>query len=78
MFDLLELDGQDLKREPLLTRKAILLRLLKGVPHGMVYNQHLEGDSPMIFRHAYGLGCEGIVSKRTRPRRIVPADRGTG
>jgi bifunctional non-homologous end joining protein LigD len=63
-FDLVEIDGQDLRREPLLTRKATLLSLLKSVPHGIVYNEHLEGDATMIFRHACRLGCEGIVSKR--------------
>jgi bifunctional non-homologous end joining protein LigD len=63
-FDLLALDGQDLKREPLLTRKTTLLSLLKGAPHGILYNEHMEGDGAMIFRHACRLGCEGIVSKR--------------
>jgi bifunctional non-homologous end joining protein LigD len=64
-FDLLELNGQDLKREPLLTRKTTLLSLLKGAPAGIVFNEHLEGDGVMIFRHACRLGCEGIVSKRS-------------
>ena len=59
-FDLL-----NLKREPLLTRKATLLSLLKGAPHGILYNEHMEGDGPMIFKHACKLGCEGIVSKRS-------------
>jgi bifunctional non-homologous end joining protein LigD len=63
-FDLLELDGQDLRREPLRTRKSTLLSLLKGAPAGIVYNEHLEGDGAMIFRHACRLCCEGIVSKR--------------
>jgi bifunctional non-homologous end joining protein LigD len=63
-FDLVELNGEDLRREPLLTRKSTLLSLLKGAPHGIVYNEHIEGDGPMIFRHACRLGCEGIVSKR--------------
>jgi bifunctional non-homologous end joining protein LigD len=63
-FDLLEIDGQDLKRDPLLTRKATLQSLLKGASHGVLYNEHMEGDGAMIFRHACKLGCEGIVSKR--------------
>jgi bifunctional non-homologous end joining protein LigD len=63
-FDLLELDGQDLRREPLLTRKSTLLSLLKAAPHGILYNEHMEGDGAMIFHHACKLGCEGIVSKR--------------
>jgi bifunctional non-homologous end joining protein LigD len=63
-FDLIELNGEDLRREPLLTRKSTLLSLLRGTPHGIVYNEHMEGDGAMIFRHACRLGCEGIVSKR--------------
>ena len=63
-FDLLELDGLNLRREPLLTRKSTLLSLLKGAPHGILYNEHIDGDGPTIFRNACKLGCEGIVSKR--------------
>jgi bifunctional non-homologous end joining protein LigD len=48
----------------LLTRKSTLLSLLKAAPHGILYNEHMEGDGAMIFRHACRLGCEGIVSKR--------------
>ena len=51
-FDLIELDGQNLRREPLLTRKSTLLSLIKGAPAGIRYNEHLEGDGAMIFRHA--------------------------
>jgi bifunctional non-homologous end joining protein LigD len=63
-FDLIELDGQDLRREPLLTRKKTLLSLIKGARAGVRYNEHLEGEGDVIFRHACKLGCEGIVSKR--------------
>jgi bifunctional non-homologous end joining protein LigD len=41
-----------------------LLRLLRGAPHGIQYNEHMEGDGGTIFRHTCKLGCEGIVSKR--------------
>jgi bifunctional non-homologous end joining protein LigD len=37
---------------------------LKGAPHGILYNEHMEGDGATIFKHACKLGCEGIVSKR--------------
>jgi bifunctional non-homologous end joining protein LigD len=63
-FDVIELNGQDLKREPLLTRKATLLSLLKSAPAGVQYVEHIEGDGAMIYPHACKLGCEGIVSKR--------------
>jgi bifunctional non-homologous end joining protein LigD len=63
-FDLLELNGDNLRREPLVNRKATLKSLLKGHPPGIAFVEHIEGDGPTIFRHACKLGCEGIVSKR--------------
>ena len=60
-FDLIELNGEDLRREPLLTRKSTLLNLLKGKPAGIVYNEHMEGDGPMIFRHACRLGVRDLL-----------------
>jgi bifunctional non-homologous end joining protein LigD len=43
-FDLLELDGQDLRREPLETRKATLASLLRGCRQGVRLCEHLEHD----------------------------------
>src|SRR6516164_2226590 len=63
-FDLLELDGADLRRQPLEHRKATLAELLVGVRDGVAFNQHFEGDGRIVFQHACALGCEGIVSKR--------------
>jgi bifunctional non-homologous end joining protein LigD len=62
-FDLIELDGEDLRRQPLERRKATLAHLLRGVQDGIAYNQHFAGDGAIIFQHACALGCEGIVSK---------------
>jgi bifunctional non-homologous end joining protein LigD len=64
-FDLLELDGQDLRREPLETRKATLASLLRGSLPGLRLNEHIAHDGESVFRHACKLGCEGIVSKRS-------------
>lgn len=63
-FDLLELDGEDLRPLPLLERKKRLKRLLGRRRRGIVYTEHLAGDGPIIFAQACALGCEGIVSKR--------------
>jgi len=64
-FDLLELDGQDLRREPLETRKATLASLLRGSKPGVCLNEHLEHPGDVVFAHACKLGLvEGIVSKR--------------
>jgi ATP-dependent DNA ligase len=49
-FALLELDGQDLRREPLETRKATLASLLRGSLPGLRLNEHLAHDGELIFR----------------------------
>ena len=63
-FDLLEIDGEDLRRVPIEQRKHWLARLLRSPHHGIVLNEHFEGDGAIVFREACRLGCEGIVSKR--------------
>jgi ATP-dependent DNA ligase len=63
-FDLIELNGDDLRRDPLEVRKATLRSMLAKVGLGLRFNEHLEGDGPTVFAHACKLGLEGIVSKR--------------
>jgi bifunctional non-homologous end joining protein LigD len=63
-FDLLELDGRDLRRKPIETRKESLAHLLNGSDCSLVPNACYEDDGAIVFREAYKLGCEGIVSKR--------------
>jgi bifunctional non-homologous end joining protein LigD len=63
-FDLIELNGADLRRDPLEVRKATLRSMLAKVGLGLRFNEHLEGDGPTVFAHACKMGLEGIVSKR--------------
>jgi bifunctional non-homologous end joining protein LigD len=63
-FDLLELDGRDLRREPIERRKPLLAELLKRSPSSIVLNEYYEEEGEIVFREACKLGCEGIVSKR--------------
>ena len=72
-FDLLELDGRDLRRRPIEERKGLLAKLLHDPnlsldaemkKSGIVLNEHFEVDGAIVFREACRLGCEGIVSKR--------------
>jgi len=63
-FDLLELNGKDLRREPIEERKRLLTKLLKGSHLSIVLNEHFEEDGAAVYRAACQLGCEGIVSKR--------------
>jgi bifunctional non-homologous end joining protein LigD len=63
-FDLLQVDGRDLRREPLEARKRALAKLLRRSHSSVVVNEYFEGDGATVFREACLLGCEGIVSKR--------------
>src|SRR3984893_12599136 len=62
-FDLLELNGDDLRGQLLERRKAKLERLLTGRT-GVRLSEHIEGDGAIIFTHASKMGVDGIVSKR--------------
>lgn len=63
-FDLLHLDGYDLRRCRLDDRKEALRRLLEGVAPPLVYLEPFEVDGAELFEHACKLGLEGIVSKK--------------
>jgi bifunctional non-homologous end joining protein LigD len=63
-FDLIELNGDDLRRDPLQVRKATLASIVAKVRPGIRFNEHIEGDGPTVFAHACKMGLEGIVSKR--------------
>jgi bifunctional non-homologous end joining protein LigD len=70
-FDLIELNGDDLRREPLAVRKATLASVLSKAGSGLRFNEHLDhDDGEVVFRHACKMGLEDIVSKRkTSPYR---------
>jgi ATP dependent DNA ligase domain len=63
-FDLIELNSDDLRRNPLEGRKATLEIVLAKAGAGIRLNEHMDGDGETVFRHACKLGLEGIVSKR--------------
>jgi bifunctional non-homologous end joining protein LigD len=67
-FDLIELDGDDLRLDPLEMRKATLATLLARAAPELRLNEHMEEDGPLVFHHACKLGLEGIVSKRKDSR----------
>lgn len=62
VFDLLYLDGKDLRPLPLLERKEALRRLLLGGP--LRYTDHVAGHGPAFHVQACRIGLEGTVSKR--------------
>jgi bifunctional non-homologous end joining protein LigD len=66
-FDIIHLDGYDLRRGPLVKRKALLQRLAgteASPPPGIVVSDHVEGDGRDLYEKVSELGLEGIVSKR--------------
>jgi bifunctional non-homologous end joining protein LigD len=63
-FDLIELNGDDLRRDPLQVCKATLASIVAKARPGIRLNEHIEGDGPTVFAHACKMGLEGIVSKR--------------
>jgi bifunctional non-homologous end joining protein LigD len=67
-FDLLHLDGYDLTRSPLESRKAVLRELLAAAPAPaadvLAYSEHVAGSGPDFFAEACRLRLEGVVSKR--------------
>jgi len=70
-FDILSLDGEDLRSLPLSLRKTNLARLLARRPHGIFVAPFGRGEiGPDLFRAACNMGLEGMVSKRVdRPYR---------
>jgi bifunctional non-homologous end joining protein LigD len=68
-LDLLELDGADIRREPIEVRKATLASILRKSRPGVRLNEHMEHpDGLAVFQHACRMGLEGIVSKRLGSR----------
>jgi bifunctional non-homologous end joining protein LigD len=69
-FDLLHLDGVDLRGEPLVERKMKLHRLVgAGMTHAPLhYSEHFETAGQTMLAHACRMGLEGIISKRADAR----------
>src|SRR5262249_46608201 len=63
-FDLLHLDGHDLRRLPLVERKEALRVLLTGADDRTRYSDHVAGRGAEFFRAACERRLEGIVCKR--------------
>jgi bifunctional non-homologous end joining protein LigD len=63
-FDLLELEGEDLRREPIEKRKAALNQLLGADRAGLMISQPIDAPADIALQHICQLGLEGIVSKR--------------
>ena len=63
VFDLLALDGEDLRDRPLTERKAMLEQLLADAPGTLQYSLHIEDHGTELFEQACAANLEGIVAK---------------
>lgn len=65
-FDLLHIDGEDLRQHPQIDRRERLATLLTGAPPGgpLRLSEHIIGNGPEVFARACKAGAEGIISKR--------------
>jgi len=64
IFDVLHLDGRDLRAVPQVERKTLVARLLGSARTPIRYSEHVEGQGGAFFDRACELGLEGIVSKQ--------------
>ncbi len=60
-FDLLYLNGRDLRKVPLFQRKAELKKIIAGTD--VQFSESFEVDGQEMFAHACKVGLEGVVSK---------------
>jgi len=75
LFDLLYLDGEDLRSRPLIERKQRLRTLLANAAPCLHYSDHVVGQGPAFYDKAGAMHVEGIVSKRTDAP-YTPGNRG--
>jgi bifunctional non-homologous end joining protein LigD len=64
VFDLLWLDGRDLRGEPIEVRRELLEGLVRGQAPPMTLSRAVEGDLPSLLRAAKAGGLEGLIAKR--------------
>ncbi len=64
VFDLLALDGDDLRELPLLERKSRLEALLKNSPKNLQFCEHMIGNGKKFFQAVSKMNLEGVVGKR--------------
>ena len=63
VFDILSVDGKDLRNQPLLMRKEVLKEITKDLPKSIIFSEHVK-DGEKCFKIVKKLGLEGIVAKK--------------
>jgi bifunctional non-homologous end joining protein LigD len=63
-FDLLNLEGADVRDQPLLARRKLLAQLFKNAPANIRFSEELQGPGDALLEIAHKFGLEGLVAKR--------------
>jgi bifunctional non-homologous end joining protein LigD len=70
-FELIELNGDDLRRDPLVVRKATLTSVLAKVVPGIRFNEHMEfDDGETVFRHAWSVIGSACWERKREGERV--------
>ena len=64
LFDVIFLDGKDLRKVPLWSRRALLAPIIENSGERLLYSQDFDAPPAQIFEAATGLGLEGLMLKR--------------
>jgi bifunctional non-homologous end joining protein LigD len=83
VFDLLLVDGKDLRKEPLSARRKLLAGILKRAPPNIRLSEGLQGSKEDLLRIAQEFGLEGLVAnfllakqlKASYPKKAVSSKR---
>jgi bifunctional non-homologous end joining protein LigD len=70
-FDLLHLDGRDMRSLPLMERKRALRKVVPAHSGFLIYVDHVEGEGERLFRLVCERDLEGIVAKHRLSRYTV-------
>ena len=76
VFDLLFLEGKDLRKEPLSARRKLLANLLKKSPVHIRLSEELRGAKDDLLRVAQEFGLEGLIAKK--PNSVYESGRRSG
>jgi bifunctional non-homologous end joining protein LigD len=75
-FDLLRLEGSDLRSRPLLERRELLAKLLKKAPENIKFSEQLQGSKEELLQVARQFKLEGLTAKR--PNSLYESGRRSG
>jgi ATP-dependent DNA ligase len=70
-FDLIELDGHDLRRERIEHRKPRPAKLVRGPHPGIALHKHYEDDGEVVFQDACKLGWYPVAPPIARDARCI-------